>query len=304
MPWTDSRSREEWLAEVQRRGSRIRRRRRAGFGAVAALALVLPVSLTATALRSGPERAVELSVAGPVLGGGTTPAADTPAPAPPNEVATGEVPAVAPTAVDAPTTTVAEVHERVSTVNGTPGPRSTPTAVVPADDPVIGPATTLAPPTTIGSVVQTPALSPGAGAPSPASGTQVASAAPTLPACAAEALQIDVVPSKATFTVGETVKGTFFVQTYKASDCLVSMPASFRIENVATGAVVGSVTSTTEGPNLIRADGKMYTSTFSWDQQDCSGSVCTQVPPALYQAVAQWTNGVPYRGWGEFRIAG
>ena len=303
MPWTESRSREEWLAEVQRRGTRIRRRRHIGYSAVGALALVLPVSLTATALRSGPERAVELSVAGPARGGETTPPGDTPAPAPPNEVAAGEVPAVATTAVEAPTTTVAEVHGRGSTVNGAPAPRSTPTSVVPADDPVIRPTTTLAPTVTLPSPVQTPPQSTAAGGPPPGA-TPAASSAPALPACAAEALQIDVVPSKATFAVGETVRGTFFVQTYKATDCLVSMPASFRIENVATGAVVGSVTSTTEGPNPVRADGKMYTSTFSWDQQDCSGSACTQVPPALYQAVAQWTNGAPYRGWGEFRIAG
>ncbi|HET7721551.1 MAG TPA: hypothetical protein VFK43_16400, partial [Acidimicrobiales bacterium] len=74
MPWTDSRSRDEWLAEVRRRGTRIRRRRRVALGAVGALALVLPVSVTAAVLSGGAERPVELSVAGPApTGAGMAP---------------------------------------------------------------------------------------------------------------------------------------------------------------------------------------------------------------------------------------
>ena len=294
MPWTESRSRDEWLAEVQRRGTRIRRRRRAGYSVVGALALVLPVSLTATALRSGPERAVELSVAGPAPVGGMAPL-----PTPPNELATGDVPAPAATPFEAPTTTVAEVHERLAAINGVAGPRSVPTSVVPADDPVVRPTTTLAPPAavTFGSPIESPTQSKAAGA-------VVASAAPPAP-CAPEALQIDVVPSKATFAAGETVTGTSFVQTGRATGCLAPVPASFRIEEVATGKVVGSSASVTEHPSPLMAEaGKMYTSTFSWDQKDCSGSLCAQVPSGLYQAVVQWSGGGPYRGWGEFRIAG
>lgn len=298
MPWTESRSREEWLAEVQRRGTRIRRRRRAVYSAVGALALLLPVSVTATALRSGPERAVELSVAGPVLSGGTTPAADAPPPAPPNELPVGEVPPVAAVPEPAPTTTIAEVHERVASVNGVTTPRSVPTSVVPADDPVVRSTTTLAPPVTIGSPL------PGPTQPK-ATGAVAASAGPPPPPCPAEALQIDVVPSTATFAPGETVKGTSFVQTREATGCLAPVPASFRIEEVATGRVVGTSASVTEHPAPLMAEaGKMYTSTFSWDQKDCSGSVCTQVPPGLYQAVVLWSGGGPYRGWGEFRIGG
>ena len=305
MPWTESRSREEWLAEVQRRGSRIRRRRRAGYGVVGALALVLPVSLTAAALHSGSERAVELSAAGP----------------PPERV--GEAPPA--TVVDAPsqpapvvelatTTTIAPAQPESiprrpvpeTTVRATVAPASPGVTVPPADDPVVRSTTTVPPPqNTLGSIVP-PTQSIGNGgsaaSPPPAASATPAESAP--PACAAETLQIDVVPSKATFALGETVRGTFFVQTHGATDCLVAMPASFRIENVATGAVLGSVPSTSEVPSPVKADGKMYTSTFSWDQRDCTGADCTQVPPALYQAVAQWPDGSPYRGWGEFRIGG
>ena len=123
-PTTETRSRDEWLAEVKRRGGRLRRRRRVGFGVAGALALVLPVSVTATVLSGGAERPVELSVAGPAPARGVEPL-----PAPPNELATGDVPAAAPTAEVAPPTTVAEVHERLSAVNGVPVPRATPSSV-------------------------------------------------------------------------------------------------------------------------------------------------------------------------------
>ncbi len=255
MPSTESRSREEWLAEVQRRGTRIRRRRRIGFGVVGAFALVLPVSVTATVLRGGTERAVQVSVAGPAPAGG-----------------------------DMPTTT--EVHRRVAVINGSVV-ESTPTkSVPPADDPVVErPTTTMAPVATSAATAR----------PTPANDT--------LAVCPAELLQVDVVPTRATFLFGDTVRGVNFIQTRTATDCLVPLPASFRIEEVGTGRVIGTVAAVTEFPNHVRAQaGKMYTSGFSWDPTECAGSTCTQVPPGLYQAVAQWTGGVAYRGWGEFQI--
>lgn len=315
MPWTDSRSRDDWLAEVRRRGERIRRRRRIGYGAVVAVALVLPVNFTAAALRSTPERSVELSVAGPVFVGDAAP------PPSRSDVATSaDEPPPAVTAFDAPAITVAERQpESISrpfvtetTVRPIIAPASPESAPPPADDPVVRSTTTVPPPQTIGNPVvptnqstggtaQIASATPATATPTTAS---AASAPSSLPACAAEALQIDVVPSKPAFLVGETVRGTFFVQTYRATDCSVAMPASFRIENVATGAVLGSVTAATEVLSPVKADGKMYTSTFAWEPRDCSGSACTDVPPGLYQAVAQWTDGTPYRGWGEFRIGG
>lgn len=291
-PTTETRSRDEWLAEVKRRGGRLRRRRRAGFGAVAALALVLPASLMAGVLTAGSERAVELSVAGPAPMGGM---AAMPATTALLEAEAGDVPAPA---VEAPATTVAEVHERVASINGVPGPRSsTPTSMPPGDDPVVRPTTTVAPPVTLARPAESPNQPTALSAPS--------SAASPLPPCPAQALQIDVVPSKATFSLGETATGMSFVQTGWAADCLLPVPASFRIENVATGQVVGFSAAVTEHPSpLVAQPGKTYTSTFSWDQKDCSGSMCVQVPAGLYQAVVQWTDGGPYRGWGEFRVGG
>jgi hypothetical protein len=314
LPWTESRSRDEWLAEVRRRGERIRRRRRIGYAAVVAVALVLPVNFTAAALRSSPGREVELTVAGPALVGDTTPP-----PAQSDVAASGDVPPPAATAFEAPTTTLAERQpesiSRPLVTETTVRPFVTPASPgpdAPADDPVVRSTTTVPPPQTIGNPVvptnPSTSAAPQIASATPATSSALAASAglgvSSLPACAADALQIDVVPSKPAFLAGETVKGTFCVQTYRATDCSVAMPASFRIENVATGAVLGSVPSTTEVPSPVRADGNMYTSTFAWEPRDCSGSVCTDVPPGLYQAVAQWTDGTSYRGWGEFRIGG
>ena len=293
MPWTESRSRDEWLAEVQRRGTRIRRRRRVGFGVVGALALVLPVSVTAAFL-SDSQRAVELSVAGPArertVEAAPPTGADTPIePAPAAEPVTTTTP-VSPRLEDVP-----RRLEPDPPVRDVVAPTS-PATIPPRDDPVVRSTTTVPPAQNTGSPVLTPNQST-------AGAASAGPAAPALTPCPADALQIDVVPSKATFAPGETVSGTFFVQTHPATDCLVAMPSTFRIENVATGAALGSVSATTEFVSPIKADGKMYTSTFSWDPRDCSGPTCTPVPPGLYQAVAEWNGGSAYRGWGEFRIA-
>jgi len=62
---TESRSRDEWLAEVRGRGERIRRRRRVTAALVGALALVLPVTALTTFLGGDGPRSVELTAAGP-----------------------------------------------------------------------------------------------------------------------------------------------------------------------------------------------------------------------------------------------
>lgn len=111
-----------------------------------------------------------------------------------------------------------------------------PEAAIPTiDDPIVRRTPTDAPP--VAPVVAAPDRG---GPPAPA--------APGVPPCVPQALQIDVVPTKARFSAGETVEGMFFVQTSGATNCAVAMPTSFRIENVATGEVLGSTPAVTEVP--------------------------------------------------------
>lgn len=314
MPWTESRSRDEWLAEVQRRGGRIRRRRRVSLAVVGAFALVLPVSVAATVLRHGPERAVEMQVAGPApAGAGRTPTT-TPVEAEAGAGAGGLAAAtpseVTPPPAGAPsTTTTTEVHRRAATINGLVEP-APPRSVPPAAESIVERSTTtLAPPGH--------AVAAGAGGGKPVSSTTVAlTNSEPLPTCPAEVLQIDVVPTKATFALGETVMGVGLIQvrTAVATACRLPRPASFRIEEVGTGKVLGSVPATTEPGSPATAEPGRYDmgiNNFAWVPRECGGgpqantvpsSACTQVPPGLYQAVIEWADGGPDRGWGEFRI--
>lgn len=53
----------------------------------------------------------------------------------------------------------------------------------------------------------------------------------------------------------------------------------------------------------VRAEpGKTFTSTFTWDQKDCAGSACAQVPAGTYTVVADWSEGGPYTGSTAFQI--
>mgnify|MGYP000032274994 CR=1 FL=1 len=184
-----------------------------GYSAVGALALVLPVSLTATALRTGPERAVELSVAAPAPVRGFEPL-----PAPPNELATGDVPAPAATPFEAPTTTVAEVHERVATGNGTPAPRtSSPTTVPPADDPVVvrsTPATTIPPSGSTASTVPGGLMASSSSAPSAAAG-------PALPECVADEFRLTIRTDRSAYSPREWVEGSSILEKLSAGTCLM-----------------------------------------------------------------------------------
>lgn len=302
MAWTESRSRDEWLAEVKRRGERIRRRRRMAVAFVGVLALFLPLSALAGFVTADPGRDQQLQVAGPAATSAARSRAASelssgPGTTVPSEPAPEEAPAPTTTIYGLPAQTVNPLVEPPALPANGAVTLAPPGSIPLTDDPVVRTTTTLTSPRTTTS----PPLLPNQSIASSTSGGAAARLAP----CPPEALQIDVVPSKATFAVGETVSGTFFLQTRQASDCSVSLPSSFRIEEVASGKVLGAVGATTEFASPARAEpGKMLTSTFSWYPADCSDSSCGQVAPGLYQAVAVWSEGGPYRGWGEFRIGG
>ncbi len=302
MPWTESRSREEWLAEVQRRGSRIRRRRRVGFGVVGAFALVLPVSVTATALRSGPERAVEVSVAGPAPAGGVAePTTTMPIP---GGGGSGVLAAVAPEERTPPagapsTTTTTEVHQRVasptggSVVDATPS-RGTP----PGADPVGGPTSTAAPAESRPAETKTDAP------PAPKVFPIM-----TLRPCAKSEVKVAVTTDKAVYARGETILGTWTMEKLPGADCRlegltsdsVYTRTNFHFETSA-GRELGSYIGASNffAFEVAAEPQKAYSSSFgmSWDQKDCSiallgvepstPSECAQALPGTYALAFEW----------------
>jgi hypothetical protein len=282
-----------------------------GYSAVGALALVLPVSLTATAFRTGPERAVELSVAGPAPVRGLEPL-----PAPPNELATGDVPGPAAIPFEAPTTTVAEVHERVATGSGTPAPRaSSPTTVPPADDPVVArstPATTIPPSGNTASTVPGGLMASSSSAPSATAGP-----GPALPDCVADEFRLTISTDKGTYSPRETVRGSSVLEKWSPGSCLLPRWwLETRLLNGAGEDVSGlardkgqgleiSATDSTCGEGGCRSavtTGAVFTNTFFWETVDCTNappvrpvppddSHCVPFPAGTYRVVSYWTGG-------------
>lgn len=263
---------------------------------VGALALVLPISAMATFLGQA-EPGVELTATGlpPVTGDVSAPptgtAANADAPAAVGDTTTEEPPA--PWGGLSPSTTV-EVQGRVPSVNVSepPPPPAPARPVLPADDPVLRPV---------------PSPSGGSGGAAPGSGVTAPPPGPPtndpqVAACPAADVTVSVTMEKDTYATGETVRGSSALTNRSTTTCLLPTRAFFRILD-ASGKTVGSFAYTLELRMPVKAEpGETFTSAVSWDQKDCSGSSCVQVPPGTYVAVADWNESGPYSGRGSFQV--
>ena len=281
------------------------------IAAVVALALVLPVSFTAAALRQR-SRARGRADGGRARRRGDAAGA---ARSTGRGRRSADEPPPAATAFEAPTTTVAErqpesISRRLATettVRPFVAPVS-PAPEPPADDPVVRSTTTVPPPQTIGNPVVATNPSTGATPQSPRrplvrghhdrlgglGRRPPARLCRGGPADRCRALARPPSPSARPCGAPSSSRPT------RATDCSVAMPASFRIVNVASGRRLGSVTSITEVPSPVRADGKMYTSTFAWDRGTARDRRAPQVPPALVPGGGPMDRrDGPYRGWGD-----
>ena len=294
MPSTESRSRDEWLAEVRRRGERIRMRRRLAISAVGAVAVLGPVFAMVT-LSPEDDGARRFQVAA----GGPAPTSGATGPSLGRVTADGEaIPTTTALAgadalpeVTAPSgplysTTTTEVHRRVSSINGVPS----------NDDPVVR----ATPPTTstaaaAGGSQSSPVM------PVPPS-TTVPPGDAALAACPTGDVKVTVTVDKSSYAQRTTVGWSSTLENRSATTCLVSGRAFFHVEDGA-GKTVGSFAYTANYMLPVKAEpGKTITNTATWDQQDCSGPTCTQVPPGTYVVVAEWTEGGPWVGRGSFQI--
>ena len=315
MAWTESGSRELWLAEVKRRGEQIRRRRRLAGSFVGAMALLVPVIAVASSLNaggedpgvrlaaSGPARATAFSIPSPVVGSDGEAATTT--------TTVEFVPTTLPERAAAstpPQTTTTEVHRRGESVNGTVEP-APPTSVPPAG----------------GSVVA--GADPPSGTLSAASG----SAAPsimTLRPCTPADVKVSVTTDKAVYAKGEKVTGVSTLEKVAPSDCrlegvdpergIVYTRDSLRIDDAAGRMVRGGDEYSASTSGLVLPEPqKTYTRAFSWDQRDsgehdCTVILCLQVPAGTYTVVVSWMGEGPYgtppdngrfAGRGSFQIS-
>lgn len=307
MPWTESGSRQEWLEEVKRRGERLRRRRRMSFAVVGALALVLPAAAVATFLTRDSGRDLHVAVAGPAPTrevAGMTPAdgagaGETPPMPPPDEV-----------------TTTTEPHGRVATINGGSAPqpqggdlhgRTEPPApgssVAPGDDAQRRPGATNPAASPGGAGDPNTAPSSGAGSPPPpAAPPSPPTTAPGAANCPSSEVRVTVTTDRSTYGPGETVRGSTTIENRSAGACLLPTRGFVRILDSA-GKDVSRFVYTMEYRFPVLAEpGKTFTTPFTWDQKDCSGSACVQVPAGTYTVTADWTEGGSYSGRGSFTI--
>ena len=279
MPWTESRSREEWLAEVRRRGERIRRRRRFTVAMVGAFALVLPLSAIAGYLVGPPDRSVELSVAGPapaavgLVMSPTSPAVD--------DIVTSGLPALpeaTPPLAGAPSqiTTTTEVHRPAAAVSEPvvePVPRTVPASVPPGDDPVVRSPATTAPPTAAGSA----GIASSGGV-----GTALRTDSQSVPLCGQSDLRLTVATDKPAYAVGEPVKVTATLEKRTSAACRLPSQVHVPIDNSA-GRNVVPFPYTLDIPVPDNPEpGMTFTGSYTWDQRDCVNASCAQAPAGTY----------------------
>lgn len=246
----------------------LRRHRRLAVALVTALALVLLAGALVTLVGDRGDPDVRLAVAGP---------------APTTEVAgAGQVSPAAP-----PTTTTAEPPDRLEVRRA--HPRTSPPR---PDDPAAQPA-----PTDPSGSSSSPVLPP-----SPST-TVAPGTGPAPKPCPASEVGVTVSTEKTTYAPGETVRGSSTLENRSAGACLLPTRAFFRVLNEA-GDDAGSFSYTADFRFPVPAEpGKTFTSSFTWDQKDCTGPACTQVPAGTYTAVADWTESGPYRGRSTFGVA-
>lgn len=274
--------------------------------------MVLPLSAAATLLGGPSDPGVEVTAAGPASRPGPASMPDVMGDLPGELMATTVVDGSRPpagavasavTTEEAPTppgglppTTTAEAPGRATSVDGSAAPR-TAASVPPADDPVVRTPPSGSSPASTGTSIGSGGAS-GSAIPMP----PTPAPEPEVAACPAADVGVTVTTEKSTYAAGETVRGSSTLTNRSEVTCLLPTRAFFRIEDGA-GRVVGSFAYTMEHRIPVKAEpGKTFTSGLTWDQTDCSGSSCAQVPAGTYVAVADWNEGGPYVGRGTFRI--
>lgn len=254
-----------------------RGRSRLALPIVAALAMVLAAgALIAFGGDDGDGTDLRLTAGAPAPAEFVAPTDVVPPPAPPNQPPTGEVPPEATTTTAVDGLSVTRVHPRT-------GPDD-PVVRPPAADPSGSTSSPVLPPP------QSTTVAPGAGAaPAP---------------CPASEVRVTVATDRPAYASGQTVQGSSTLENRSASACLLPTRAFFRIVNAA-GKDVSSFAYTADFRMPVRADpGKTFTSIFTWDQKDCTGSACAQAPPGTYTVTADWTESGPYTGRATFHITG
>ena len=275
MAWTyedeqPTRTRDELLSKVQRRGHELRRRRRASRRLVSVGALVAVVGIVgALTTGSGGDRQVQVATEGPP----PTTAAE-----PPSEPALNQsqaVPAGPSTTAAGPLTLPGLSPDPMPAPPPSPGP-------MPAPPP--GGTTVTTPPATWSIPSTTPTAGPA---------TTSTSTAPRQPRCGAEHLTVTAAPDKPAYGPGERVMVTSTILNRTAAVCYywVSYSFSYVVSDSAGRPIISGTTHDDAFEDIPLAPGETVTRTdASWNQIICTGDIrtCTRAAPGDYTIRVTW----------------
>jgi len=125
---------------------------------------------------------------------------------------------------------------------------------------------------------------------------------PSLTACPPAYVAVTVTTSKAAFAVGERVTGSSVLQNRSSTACLVPARVRFAVQDQA-GHDVSGFAYTADYALPIKADpGQSFPGTFTWDQTNCAGPACVQVPAGTYVVIGSWTEGGSFSARASFQV--
>jgi hypothetical protein len=254
----------EPLAAIEARAERRRRRRWQGRGA-AALVGVVALAIGLSALPSDQGRVVDTAR---------------------NPATRGEVPATG-GRVD-PSTSVAPVPD-TTPADEIVAPTS-PTSTVPGNSP----ADPSDPDGSQSSPIQAPPPDPYV---PPGSD-------PSLSACAPAdvAVSVSVTTGKGAYAVGETLTGASVLRNNAAAACLVPARVRWAVQDLAGHDVSGFAYTADYALPVEAEPGQSFPGSVTWNQTNCSGVPCTQVPPGTYVLVGRWTEGGSFTAQATFTV--
>ena len=278
MAWTDedqhlTRTREELLSRVTRRGEELRRRHRGGRVVATISAVLVVAAVAGIGITGDGDPAVQVATGGPsTTTGGEAWVEPVPG-------AAGEFPTSTSTPGPAPMATPGSVSAPPSSL-----PPTTVTAASAA------PTSTAAPPTTGRT----------------ASPTTSTSQAPDKPKCTTAQLEMTANPEKPEFRPGEVVRIPTTIRNRTSAPCYYNgFTLSYEVKNAAGQGLGGGAHHADTFRDVALEAGQTLTENADWNPQDCTGGpgTCMQAAPGDYTANLRWSLAdLPIQATVSFRL--
>ncbi len=125
---------------------------------------------------------------------------------------------------------------------------------------------------------------------------------PSLSACPPAEVVATVATAKAAYAVGETVTGSSVLENRSSGACLVPARVRWAVQDLAGNDVSGFAYTADYALPVKAEPGQSFPGTFTWNQKNCGGATCTQVPAGTYVLVGTWSEGGSFSAQTTFQI--